>query len=400
MNKKIFKIQNLFIALLTVSFFVACEKDEANPIHEDSTDTAPTSLKAKKIDVCHYDEDNGTWHIINISENAWQAHAAHGDVRLDDQDDDGYVPDNECSFGDMGDCNDNDNTINPGAEEDCEDGIDNDCDGDVDEEDTDCVNDSDGDGIPDDIDNCPDVPNPNQKDTYGSSDGDACEDTDGDGTPDVNEAHFCLSIDGVLLISQGTAVCESYASTGSEPNVALANGDQAKAYAASNSVSEWPGNNIRVTAIGDYAYAAGGSNPLWGYDGDLTVTANGPGTYATALPSSNTISIANSTDLFNRASSQANYCKDCSSTANGNGANTAAGNGTNNHAEGNGVGAYAWARLGNNNTANATGDGARATAHWGSDNTATSTGVNTCAGGSGPTSQQSNVTAVDEDKCN
>jgi hypothetical protein len=39
----------------------------------------------------------------------------HGDVRLDDQDDDGFVPDNECGIGPMGDCDDNDDTIFPGA---------------------------------------------------------------------------------------------------------------------------------------------------------------------------------------------------------------------------------------------------------------------------------------------
>jgi hypothetical protein len=47
--------------------------------------------------------------------------------------------------------------------------------------------DSDGDGIPDNIDNCPDVYNPDQADSDGDGVGDACDtgnDSDGDGVPD------------------------------------------------------------------------------------------------------------------------------------------------------------------------------------------------------------------------
>lgn len=175
---------------------------------------------------------------------------------------------------------------------------------DVDENCDPLIVDSDGDGVADDMDNCANVPNAGQENTYGSSAGDACEDSDGNGTPDAQEAHFCLSIDAVLVISQGSAVCDSTASTGSAPNIALASGDQAKAYAGTNSVSPFEGSNIQVSALGDYAYAVGGGYAPWGYDGaNLTVIADGPGTYATAIPGSNTSSIARSTDLYNRASS-------------------------------------------------------------------------------------------------
>lgn len=50
------------------------------------------------------------------------------------------------------------------------------------------TNDIDGDGIPDNIDNCPNIPNSNQLNTDGDSEGDACDDDDdNDGTPDIND---------------------------------------------------------------------------------------------------------------------------------------------------------------------------------------------------------------------
>jgi hypothetical protein len=68
-----------------------------------------------------------------------------------------------------GDCNDNDPTIHPLATEICGDGIDQDCNG------SDRVCDTDEDGIPDSVDNCPSVPNPNQEDTDQDGIGDACD---------------------------------------------------------------------------------------------------------------------------------------------------------------------------------------------------------------------------------
>ena len=63
--------------------------------------SSTASAKQTKVDVCHQ-EGNGGSHIINVSENAVDAHLAHGDWLV--------------------------------ADEVCGDGVDNDCDGDVDED--------------------------------------------------------------------------------------------------------------------------------------------------------------------------------------------------------------------------------------------------------------------------
>ncbi len=147
------------------------------------------NANAEKVDICHYTGD-GDWHIINVSENAVDAHFAnHGDAfpgefyfdgdgdgygdangdfivcpepgyvanNLDCNDEDAtifpngeYYPDTDGDgFGDASgewvdclvpgyvddatDCDDTDGTVFPGAEDICDDGIDNNCDGEVDE---------------------------------------------------------------------------------------------------------------------------------------------------------------------------------------------------------------------------------------------------------------------------
>lgn len=126
-----------FLILLCALIFVGCEKQDnllvSVPENPDGLETAFTKKRGKKIDICHFDEDEGTYQLLNVNVRSWPDHALHGDVRLDDQDEDGYFPDNECGIGPMGDCDDNDPSVNPGATEICDNDVDDDCDGDVDE---------------------------------------------------------------------------------------------------------------------------------------------------------------------------------------------------------------------------------------------------------------------------
>lgn len=107
-------MRKLLFPLLSVLLFTACQK-------------IPTDIA--KINVCHFDAATRTWETICINLKVWLAHPAHGDVRLDDQDGDGYVPNNACGFGRMGDCDDNNAAIHPGATEICGNDIDENCNG-------------------------------------------------------------------------------------------------------------------------------------------------------------------------------------------------------------------------------------------------------------------------------
>jgi len=124
-------MKKLLLPLLGMLLFSACQKEPLSDKTPDQPGIAAAKIK-NKIDVCHK-EGNGSSHVINISINAWPAHQAHGDVRLDDQDGDGYVPTNDCGVGPMGDCNDVNAAINPGAAEICNNGIDENCNGLIDE---------------------------------------------------------------------------------------------------------------------------------------------------------------------------------------------------------------------------------------------------------------------------
>lgn len=126
-------MRKLLLPLLSILLVTACQK-------ETSTDKVPEEISgasakggSPKINVCHYDAATDTWKVKSINLTAWPQHQGHGDVRLDDQDDDGYVPNNACGNGVQGDCNDNNAAINPGATEICGNSIDDNCNGQVDE---------------------------------------------------------------------------------------------------------------------------------------------------------------------------------------------------------------------------------------------------------------------------
>jgi len=120
------KVAYAFIFLL-IAF--GCSKD--SPDLEVNLETTITT-KGPKVDICHR-QGNGNWRVIRVSVNALSGHLGHGDSQLVDNDGDGWVEaENECVPG--GDCDDNDITTYPGAEEVCGDGIDNNCDGQIDED--------------------------------------------------------------------------------------------------------------------------------------------------------------------------------------------------------------------------------------------------------------------------
>ena len=50
---------------------------------EASLNNENSSRKAGKIDICHYDKDNDEWKVLSVNENSWDAHSMHGDVWLD-----------------------------------------------------------------------------------------------------------------------------------------------------------------------------------------------------------------------------------------------------------------------------------------------------------------------------
>jgi len=125
-------MKKLSLPLLLILFLVGCQKQM---IKEDAAkEKTPAGKPSAKINLCHHDPVTGAYSILNLNINAWPEHQAHGDVRLDDQDGDGYVPTNSCGFGKMGDLNDLVATIYPGAPDICDNGIDDNGNGMVDED--------------------------------------------------------------------------------------------------------------------------------------------------------------------------------------------------------------------------------------------------------------------------
>ena len=107
--------------------YTGCEKDGVYFSNNDLD--FEVRIKKEKVYVCHYDSESNNWHLIHVSGNALKAHREHGDKILNDMDNDGFYPTNECGFGPMGDCDDDNADVYPGAPDWCLDGVDGDCNG-------------------------------------------------------------------------------------------------------------------------------------------------------------------------------------------------------------------------------------------------------------------------------
>lgn len=74
--KKVFYVFGL--SVLAALFIVSCQKDDMNLNDTATSNDDLKKGKANKVDVYHI-TGNGTYHLININENALPAHLAHGD---------------------------------------------------------------------------------------------------------------------------------------------------------------------------------------------------------------------------------------------------------------------------------------------------------------------------------
>jgi uncharacterized protein (TIGR02145 family) len=133
---KLNKMKKLLLFLIVSLLINACAKQKTTGNMEMVTSSnesgnISTEKSSTSILICHR-QPNGTWQLKTINFNTWSQHEAHGDVRLDDQDGDGYVPNNACAVGNQGDCNDTNWFIHPGVAEICN-GVDDNCNGVIDE---------------------------------------------------------------------------------------------------------------------------------------------------------------------------------------------------------------------------------------------------------------------------
>lgn len=138
-------VKRTYLVLVIVFSFIFydCEKESAiaNTTESNNATSELTEVFHRgntKILVCYFDAKKQVSKVVRIKREHWKRYRRNGAVRLDDRDNDGYVPFNECGYGRMGDLDDKDPLVNPGAEEICDNGIDDDCDGHIDTNDPDC----------------------------------------------------------------------------------------------------------------------------------------------------------------------------------------------------------------------------------------------------------------------
>ena len=99
-------MKNGFLLAVLSLFIFSCAQEELT-VDQTTNDTPVELRKAQKVDVCHYDEEENKWVLINVSINSVPAHRAHGDAV--DMDGDGYF-DKENGCGPV-DCDDTDPTL-------------------------------------------------------------------------------------------------------------------------------------------------------------------------------------------------------------------------------------------------------------------------------------------------
>lgn len=141
----------LLLVALTVLIAATCAIEV--PTDSSASSVFTPSFAQAKVDVCHRNGE-GDYNLISVAESAYPTHVEHGDAAVggDVPGMAGYVFDGGCQP---------------------------------------VLRDADGDGIPDHLDNCPEVYNPDQSDFDQDGIGNACDDSDVDGDGVADDSDNC-----------------------------------------------------------------------------------------------------------------------------------------------------------------------------------------------------------------